>query len=118
MKSTMIDVGTVYSAASSKCLLTSLGIWEGATSAYIPARSLQVCPTLYDPMDHGPPGFLSMGFSRQEYWSELSCPPPGDLPDPAIKLASLASLALVSGWFFTTSVTWEAQGTPGLRLKS
>ena len=29
---------------------------------------------------------LSMGFSRQEYWSGLSCPPPGDLPDSGIKL--------------------------------
>ena len=31
---------------------------------------------------------LSMGFSRQEYWSGLPCPPPGDLPDPGIKPAS------------------------------
>ena len=29
-----------------------------------------------------------MGFSREEYWSGLPCPPPGDLPDPEIKLAS------------------------------
>ena len=28
---------------------------------------------------------LSMGFSRQEYWSGLPCPSPGDLPDPGIK---------------------------------
>ena len=28
---------------------------------------------------------LSMGFSRREYWSGLPCPPPGDLPDPAIE---------------------------------
>ena len=28
---------------------------------------------------------LSMGFSRQEYWSGLSCPPPGDLPNPGIE---------------------------------
>ena len=28
---------------------------------------------------------LSMGFSRQEYWSELPCPPPGDIPNPGIK---------------------------------
>ena len=28
---------------------------------------------------------LSMGFSRQEYWSGLPCPPPGDVPDPEIK---------------------------------
>ena len=29
-----------------------------------------------------------MGFSRQEYWSGLPCPPPGDLPDPGVKPAS------------------------------
>ena len=34
---------------------------------------------------------LSMGFSRQEYWSGLSCTPPGDLPDPGIKPLSLTS---------------------------
>ena len=34
---------------------------------------------------------LSMGFSRQEYWSGLSCPPPGDIPNPGIKHASLVS---------------------------
>ena len=49
---------------------------------------------------------LSLGFSRQEYWSVLPCPPPGDLPDPGIELASLLSLAL-AGKFFTTSATWE-----------
>ena len=32
---------------------------------------------------------LSVGFPRQEYWSGLPCPPPGDLPDPAIEPASL-----------------------------
>ena len=33
---------------------------------------------------------LSMGFSRQEYWSGLPCTPPGDLPDPGIELGSPA----------------------------
>ena len=37
---------------------------------------------------------LSMGFSRQEYWSGLPCPPPGDLPDPGIGPVSLKSPAL------------------------
>ena len=37
---------------------------------------------------------LSMGFSRQEYWSGLPCSPPGDLPDPGIEPASLMSPAL------------------------
>ena len=45
---------------------------------------------------------LSMGFSRKEYWNKLPCPPPGDLPDPGIKPASLTSPALV-GSFFTTA---------------
>ena len=51
---------------------------------------------------------LSLGFSRQEYWSGLSCPPPGGLPDPGIEPASLMSLspALADG-FFTTSGNWE-----------
>ena len=48
---------------------------------------------------------LSMGFSRQEYWSGLPCPPPGDLPDPGIELESLTSPALAGG-FFTTSITF------------
>ena len=40
-----------------------------------------------------------MGFSRQEYWSGLRCPPPGDLSDSAIEPASLASPALAGGFF-------------------
>ena len=47
---------------------------------------------------------LSMGFSRQEYWSGLPFPSPGDLPDPGIKPRSLMSAALAGG-FFTTRVT-------------
>ena len=47
---------------------------------------------------------LSMGFSRQEYWSGLPCPPPGDLPDPGIKPTSLYSPALAGG-FFTASTS-------------
>ena len=40
---------------------------------------------------------LSMEFSRQEYWSGLPCPPPGDLPDPGIESTSLTSLTLAVG---------------------
>ena len=47
---------------------------------------------------------LSMGFSRQEHWSGLPCPSPGDLPDPGIEPVSLMSSAL-AGMFFTTSAT-------------
>ena len=50
---------------------------------------------------------LSMGFSRQEDWSGLPCPPPGDLPDPGIQSLSLVPPSL-TGRFLTTSNTWEA----------
>ena len=50
---------------------------------------------------------LSMGFSRQEHWSGLLCPPPGDLPNLGIEPTSLTSPALAGG-FFTASATWEA----------
>ena len=49
----------------------------------------QSCPTLGEPMDciaYQAP--LSMGFSRQEYWSGLPFPSPGDLPDPGIEHGS------------------------------
>ena len=44
----------------------------------------QSCPALYDPMDYSPPGSSVHGDSpiKKEYWSELPCPPPGDLPNP------------------------------------
>ena len=50
---------------------------------------------------------LTVGFSRQEHWSGLPCPPPGDLPHPGIEPMSLMSPALVGG-FFTISITLEA----------
>ena len=66
---------------------------------------------------------LSVGFSRQEYWSGLPRPPPEDIPDPGIKPRSLM-LPASAGRFFTTSATWEAlkwshsvvsnSATPGL----
>ena len=48
---------------------------------------------------------LSMGFSRQEYWSGLPFPPPGDLPNLEIEPVSLA------GGFIIASITWEAWGS-------
>ena len=49
---------------------------------------------------------LSMGFSRQEYWSGQPFPFPGDIPNPEIKPTSLTTPAL-AGRFFTTSATWK-----------
>ena len=52
---------------------------------------------------------LPMGFSRQEYWSGLPFPAPGDLPDPGIEPTSPVSPVLIVG-FFTT----EPPGKPHL----
>ena len=68
------------------------------------AKLLQSCPT---PWTVAHQASLSMGFSRQEYWSGFLYPPPGVLPNPAISPVSLTSPALAGG-FFTTSATWEA----------
>ena len=63
-------------------------------SRCVRAKSLQLCLTLCNPMDNiawQTP--LSMGFSKQEYWSGLPCPPSGDLPDPEIEPRSPVSSA-------------------------
>ena len=66
---------------------------------------------LWTPWTVAHQALLSMGFSRQEYWSELPCPPPGDLPDPGIKPTSLKS-PTSAGRFFTASATSEAPKCP------
>ena len=63
-------------------------------SMFIPAKSLQSCPTLCDPMDCSPPDSSVHGFSRKDYWIGLPSPPPGDIPDPGIKPASPVAPAL------------------------
>ena len=71
---------------------------------------VQFCVTPWT-IAHQPP--LSMGFSRQEYWSGLPFPYPEDLPDPRIEPMSLGSPALACR-FFTTSTIWEAPSSPRL----
>jgi len=53
---------------------------------------------------------LSMEFSRQEHWSRLPFPTPGDFPNPEIELMPPVSPTL-AGEFFTTSATWKALAT-------
>ena len=68
----------------------------------------QSCLTLCDPMDYTAcKAPLSIAFPRQEYWSGLPFPSPGDPPDPGIEPVSPVSPALVGG-FFTT----EPPGKP------
>ena len=65
---------------------------------------VQLCVTLWTVARQAP---QSMGFSKQENWSGLPFPSPGDLSDSEIEPMSLKSSALV-GRFFNNGTTWEA----------
>ena len=65
---------------------------------------VQLFATLWTVAHQAP---LSKGFSRQEYWTGLSGPPPGNLPDPGIEPESLMSPTL-SDRFFATGTAWGA----------
>ena len=69
----------------------------------------QSYPTLCNPWTVGHQAPLSMGFSRQEYWTGLPFPPPGDLPDPGIEPASPA----LAGRFSITALL----GKPGYQAE-
>ena len=75
--------------------LQSMWVWVRVCSA------IQLCPVLCNSMPCGPPGSSVHGILQQEYWSELPFPSPGDLPDPGIEPASLASPALADRIFIT-----------------
>ena len=94
-----------------------------AEEIYMLYLGAQSCLTL---RPHGLQAPLSMGFSRQEYWTGLPCPPPGDLPNPGIKLRSptlqadslpsrspgkpkntgVGSLSLLQGIFLSQESNW------------
>ena len=64
---------------------TSLRRWYRSWDENMLCLVTQSCPTLANPRTVARQASLSMGFSRQEYWCGLPCPPPGDLPNPGIK---------------------------------
>ena len=104
--------------------------WAVASSSYrilfFACMRAQSYPTLSDPMDYRPTRLLCpWGFSRQEYWIGLPCPPPGDLPTqgsnpvstvqvdslPAeppgkAKNTGVGSLSLFQGIFPTQESNW------------
>ena len=85
-------------------LLFSIGFHPAHAYVLSCFSRVQLCVILWTVAHQGP---LSKGVSRQEYWSGLPCPTPGDLPNQGIKSVSLASPAL-AGSFFISSTSWEA----------
>ena len=80
---------------------------EGATrkpfSRGVCTQPLSRVQSFATPRTEAQEALLSMGFSRQEYWSGLPFPSPGDLPDPGIETMSLASLVLAGRFFITVT---------------
>ena len=85
----------------------SCSVWDLVPCVCMGTKSLSHVWLFATPWTAARQAPLSMEFSRQDYWSGVPFPPPGDLPDPGIKPASLTSPAL-AGEFLTASATWEA----------
>ena len=79
-------------------------IWRVCAAA---AKSLQLCLTLWDPMDCSPPGSSVHGILQARRLEWVTCPPPGDLPHPGIEPASLVAPTLQGG-----SLLLSHQGSP------
>ena len=79
---------SLMSPSLSGGFFTTRATWEALVISVV--LMTQLCLTLFNPMDCSPLGSPSMGFSRQEHWSGLPFPSPGDLPDPGIKPRSPA----------------------------
>ena len=70
------------------------------------AKSLLLCPTLCDPMDHNPPGFSVHGILQARLLKPVAISSSRDLPDSEIEPVALMSPTLAGG-FFTSNATWE-----------
>ena len=88
--------------------------WKDLEEAWkVKVKVTQSCPTLVTLWTAAHQAPLSMGFSRQEYWSRLPCLSPGDLPDPGIE----PQVSCTAGRFFTNWATREILCNPMDYLK-
>ena len=78
---------------------------SGNQGVHVHAHSLQPCPDSATPRTAARQAPLSKGFSRQEHWSGLPSPPPGDLPHPGTG----PEFPALAGGFFTIRASWEAK---------
>ena len=102
LPNTGIKPTSLMSPALAGGFFTASTTRETCTCACKRAKLLQLCLTLCDPWTVARQAPLSMGFSRQEYWSGFPCPPLADLPNPEIKVSYISELA---GRFLTIIAT-------------
>ena len=102
--SSAIGSGSIWNKPMLQCISWKPFTRSGALRCLV----AQSCPTLCNPMDCSQAP-LSMGFSRQEYWSELPCPSLGDLPNPGFEASSPELQA--------DSLPSEPLGKPDLQMR-
>ena len=76
-------MGVIHILAETSCIPVPCSVSASASGGV--CLLAQLCPTLATPWTIAHQSPLSIDFPRQEYWSRLPFPPPGDLPDPGIK---------------------------------
>ena len=102
-------------------LCTTMDSWNylsfGKGEFHLPSvcSSVQLCRLFVTPWTVAHQAPLCMGFPRQEHWSVLPCPPPGDLPNPGLGPTSLVSPALPGG-LFTTAPSGKPSLQTDLRI--
>ena len=89
-----------------------VSLWYRCVHVFM--MSLQLCPTLCDPIDGSRQAPLSMGFPRRKYWRRLLSPTPGDLSNPGIEPAAPA----LAGRFFTPEPSGKPYNIDGFTLIS
>ena len=94
----MTTTDSTQGMVSAQPRLAKLGFWSLCVCYVI--SCVQHFATPRTVAHHTP---LSMGFSRQEYWSGWPCPPPGDLPNPGIESTPCMSPALADRLFTTST---------------
>ena len=100
-KLNMAKVDMIYQISFVPFLVTTLLLFQACVCVLSCFSHVQLFVT---PWTVAHQASLPMGLSRQEYWSGLSFPSPGDLPDPGIEPVFLMSPALAGG-FFTSNAT-------------
>ena len=104
----LFPIGKLLILCCSSEICSKRGLWKDlATQVHYMCCCFSCVRPFVTPWTVALQAPLSMGFSRQEWWSGLSRPLPGELPHPGIELMSLKSPVLTGG-FFSISATWEA----------
>ena len=99
--------------AKTKTQIKKLKVYKSCLPVKQDVRMLSHVQLFVTPWTEAIQAPLSMAFSRQEYWSGLPFPPPGDLPHPGIK-PTVSCLFCIGRWILYHCITWGAHPKQGV----